>query len=142
MFLLRLTCILTAIAWLNLFPLVARADDDEAAARAAAAERYLAAVPMQRMLDDMVTELSTQVAPEQREAFATDMRKLLKADRLEQIAREASVAIFSAAELNALADFYSTAAGQGVLRKFGAYMGRIMPAIQQEIRDALQQIRQ
>lgn len=137
---LRLVCLLTAVAWLSMLPGGVYAADDDADKRAAA-ERYLAVVPIQRMLDDMVVELSAQVAPEQRDAFAGDMRRWLKADRLEHIAREASIAIFTARELNALADFYQTDEGQGVLRKFGAYMGQIMPAIQQEIREALQQMR-
>lgn len=119
-----------------LLPSVALAQSDSA--RAAAAERYLAVVPMQKMLDDMVTELSAQVPADGRAAFIAEVKALLNAQRLEQIGREALVRVFTAEELNALADFYGSAAGQGVLGKFGAYMGMIMPAIEQEIRGALE----
>lgn len=114
--------------------------EDSKDARMAAADRYLAVVPMQTMLDDMVAKLSAQAAPEQRDAFIADMKTFLQARRLEQIAREALVVIFTADEIGAMADFYGSPAGQSILHKFGDYMAQIMPAIQQEIMLALEKI--
>lgn len=114
--------------------------DDDAAARAAAADRYFAAVPMKSMLDDIVQELSMQVPPERRDAFVAGMQGSLRADRLEQIARDAVISTFTAEEINGLAQFYESGVGKSVLRKFGVYMGQIMPAIQQEVREAYQRL--
>lgn len=133
-----------SMAWLlaaclaGLSPATLAADDT--AARATAADRYFAAVPMKTVLDDIVRELSAQVPPERRDAFVAGMLGSLRADRLEQIARDAVIGTFTAEEINGLAAFYESGLGKSVLRKFGVYMGQIMPAIQQEIREAYQRM--
>jgi branched-chain amino acid transport system substrate-binding protein len=119
------------------FTSIAYAQD---ASRQAAAERYIRAVPMSMMLEDAISELSKQVPPEKRAQFISDMRATAKTSALEQIAKVAMVKIFSTDELNALADFYATEHGASTLRKFGAYMGEIMPPVMQEIQRIVQEI--
>jgi hypothetical protein len=46
---------------------------------------------------------------------------------------------FTVRELNALTDFYGSPEGRSAMKKFGAYMADVMPAIQQEMARAIQQ---
>jgi len=61
------------------------------------------------------------------------MHTLIHIDALEKITKDAMVKTFTADELNALADFYSSAIGKSAMKKFGSYMSEIMPHIQQEL---------
>lgn len=47
---------------------------------------------------------------------------------------------FTTDELNALADFYASKDGASAMKKFGAYMGDIMPSLMQEIQRAAQEL--
>jgi len=67
------------------------------------------------------------------------MKATVRADVLERIARESMVKTFTTDELNALANFYGSQHGASAMKKFGVYMGQVMPAIQQEIQRAIQQ---
>jgi hypothetical protein len=51
------------------------------------------------------------------------------------------VKIFTAQELNALADFYGSPVGKSAMGKFGIYMAEVMPALQQELIQAMGQAR-
>lgn len=112
---------------------------DTLADRKTAASRYMAAVPMSKMLEDSYFELAKQLPEESREEFIGHMRKIIHVSNLEKLAFDSMVETFTAEELNALADFYGSKEGQSALQKFGTYMGRVMPAIQEEIKRALQQ---
>jgi hypothetical protein len=113
---------------------------DGLAERKAAAERYVAVVPMSRLLDDTATEMAKQLPSDQQSAFIEMMKRTVRADVLERIALEAMIKTFTADELNALADFYGSKNGYSAMRKFGSYMALVMPALQQEVQRALQQI--
>lgn len=113
---------------------------DAPADRAAAAERYLRAVPMSKILDDTAIELSKQFPPEQRPAFVQKMKAAVRPDVLEKIARTSMIDTFTADELNALADFYGSKHGNSAMQKFGRYMGQVMPAVQAELQRCFQQI--
>ena len=45
-------------------------------------------------------------------------------------------------ELNAMVAFYGSPTGKSAFKKFGPYMGEIMPQIQQEVKKALAQTQQ
>lgn len=121
---------------LALAPLAALAQTDTNARKAAAADRYLAAVPVSKMLNEMYDEISQQVPPEKRGELVSTLRKKVRIDRIELVARENLVKVFSADELNALADFYQSKNGSSAMRKFGGYMAEIMPSVMQEIERA------
>lgn len=112
---------------------------DITATREAAADRYLRAVPMSKMLDGTLTEMSKQLPTEQRVQFMGDMKKIVRADYLERLCRQSMIKTFTTDELNALADFYGSKQGASAMLKFGAYMGQIMPAIQAEIQRGVQE---
>jgi hypothetical protein len=106
--------------------------------RLAAANRYLAVVPMSRMLNETFSEAAKQMPPEMQTQFFSHIRANVRVDVMERSSRDAMVKVFTADELNALADFYGSEHGASAMKKFGVYMGIIMPAVQQEILHAMQ----
>jgi hypothetical protein len=130
----------TTFAILMCFAVTASLAQDNAASREAAADRYLKVVPMSKMLDDTFTEISKQVPEDQRVQFLAQMKAIVRVDVLDRIARESMVKTFTTDELNALANFYGSQHGASAMEKFGVYMGQVMPAIQQEIQSAIQQM--
>ena len=61
------------------------------------------------------------------------MRIVVRADVLEAATRASLVRHFTVDELNAMAEFYSSPHGARAMRKFGAYMADVMPAVQEEM---------
>jgi hypothetical protein len=105
--------------------------------RLAAANRYLKVVPISTMLDDMGREMAKQMPSEKRAKFLSQFKAGIRVEMLERVTRDAMVKVFSADELNALADFYGSPHGASAMKKFGAYMALVMPAIQQEVMQAM-----
>ena len=103
-------------------------------------ERYLRAVPMEKMMEDSYSEIAKQLPAEKRAAFVADMRRVVKIDALERVAKAAMLKNFNADELNALADFYSSKFGASAMSKFGVYMADVMPPLTQEIQRAVQEL--
>lgn len=79
---------------------------------------------------------------EKREQFSLTMKTAVHADALERIARNSMVKVFTADELHALADFYGSKDGASAMNKFGSYMALIMPALQQELQQAVRRIQE
>ena len=117
---------------------IAAANED--AARGAALERYLKAVPVSKMMDGTIVDMAAKLPPGERDHFMAAMRKAIDGPRVETITRDAMLKTFSADEMNALADFYTSPHGASAMRKFGAYLGHLMPPLLAEIKRAAQQI--
>lgn len=100
--------------------------------RRIAAERYLVAMPPAELIADAIRELAALRPEGQREEFVRRMRELVRSDRLRQIMTETMIKRFTAEELGALADFYSSPVGRSIARKFGAYSADIQPYIRAE----------
>jgi hypothetical protein len=98
------------------------------------------AVPTSRMMEDTYTEMSKQLPPEQRAWFISNMRRVAKVETIERLAKASMIKHFTADELNALADFYSSKHGASAMAKFGAYMADVMPPLLQEIQRAAQEV--
>ena len=107
--------------------------DDTKEARIQAAERYLAAVPISQLLEDTFREMSKSLPEAIREGFIAQMRIFVRADILEAATRVSLVRHFTVDELNAMTEFYSSPHGASAMRKFGAYMADVMPAVQEEM---------
>lgn len=105
--------------------------------RTAAAQRYIEVVQMAKIVDDTVNELAKGFSGEKRERFVAFMHNAVRAEVLERAALSSMVRIFTAEELNALADFYGSPLGRSAMDKFGIYVADIMPVIQQEMLRAL-----
>jgi hypothetical protein len=118
----------------------ALAAQDDVAAREAAVDRYLKAVPMSSMLDEAFVEIAKQLPEGQRTEFVSQMRTMIRIESLERIARQSMLRVFTTDELNALADFYGSPHGASAMRKFGIYMADVMPAVQEEIQRGIERI--
>jgi hypothetical protein len=108
--------------------------------RIAAARRYLGVAQTSKITDDTVTELARTVPAEQREKFLEFMHNAIRPEVLERAAMMSMVKVFTAEELNALADFFGSPVGRSAMSKFGLYLADVMPVIQQEMFRALQQL--
>lgn len=108
--------------------------------RVAAARRYLEVAQMSKITDDMVNELAKTLPAEQRDKFLEFMHDAVRPEVLEQAAMTSMVKVFTAQELNALADFFGSPVGRSAMGKFGVYMADVMPVIQQEMFRALRAV--
>lgn len=117
----------------------------QAQAQAESAEeavtRYLRAVPVEQMLNDMTVEIAKQVPVDQRASFVAEIRRVLRPEPIERIARAAMLKTFSAEELSAMADFYSSPHGASAMRKFGLYTAEIIPATIAEVQRAVNELK-
>lgn len=130
--------LLLSLSCALLTPALAQSDE---AQKQAAAERYLRAVPMSKMMDDSYAQMAKTLPADQQARFVAEMRAVVKIDRMEHIAKAAMVKTFSLEEITALADFYSSPHGASAMAKFGAYMGEIMPSLMQEMERSTQELR-
>jgi hypothetical protein len=121
-------------------------------------DRYLNAVPMQELMQQMANSMANtapmmqqkiidQVAPnatpEQRQVVedvladkAKLQEKMLKnidLNTIRKIQREVLVATLTADELSAMADFYLSPVGKSAMSKMGAYTQELMPLMIPEI---------
>jgi len=118
----------------------AHAAEDSPAARKIAADRYLSVAPIARLVDDTFVEMGKQMPPEQRADFLREVKVLVRVENIEAIARDSMIRHFTADELNALADFYGSSVGASAMKKFGAYMADVAPALQLELRRGMQEL--
>jgi len=123
------------ITWLlvSIFTLNIAVAGDTISERNKAADRYLKAMPIQKIMDDSTLAVSKNIPQGKRDAFINKMHELIHVKELEKITKEAMVKVFTADELNALADFYGSEIGKSAMKKFGTYMSEIMPHIRQEL---------
>ena len=101
--------------------------------RKAQANRYLAATPPSEMVAEMTKNMSQRLPEHKREEFGEMMTKYLDLESLRQTMSDAMVKHFTAAEIKALADFYSAALGKSAMKKFGNYMADVMPKVQEDV---------
>ena len=135
---LRFNCCLVLCLVMSCASLTSHAEDS-AATRQAAMERYLRAVPMTKLMEDTYSEMAKQLPSDQRSKFISGMRQIVRVESIERIAKAAMLKHFTTAELNALADFYSSKDGASAVSKFGVYTADVMPLLQQEIQRAVQE---
>jgi hypothetical protein len=98
--------------------------------------RYLKAMSPEEMMADMTNKVAATLPAEQRDGFIKMMTKYLDMARVTAAVREAMVKSFSADELQALADFYSSPVAKSAMGKMGNYMAEVMPVVMREIQTA------
>jgi hypothetical protein len=113
---------------------------DTPANRLAAAQRYLKAVPPASMVADSVNLAAGQVPPQRREEFKEALSKVINSNRIEKITLDALTKHFTVKEINALTAFYASPEGRSITKKFGAYIADVMPAMQEELALAVEEI--
>ncbi len=111
--------------------------DDTPANRSAEAERYIQVVPPREMFAEMAVTMAQAMPESQRGEFIELMTKNLDMEAVTDGMKESLVKVFTAEELRALADFYSSPAGKSAMKKMTPYMHDLMPLIQAEIQKAV-----
>ena len=114
------------------------ADTDTPATRRAAAERYLVASDMEKMLADMTTAMTQNLPPEKAAQIRSLLSRHVRIDAVKQATLIAMVKHFTTRELDAMAKFYGSPEGRSALAKFGPYMADVTPMIQAEIQHAVE----
>jgi hypothetical protein len=84
----------------------------------------------------MTDAFASTLPPEKREEVALLMGKYVRVEAVNEAMLLSMVKHFTARELNALADFYSSPEGKSAMAKLGAYMADAMPMIQAEVQRA------
>jgi hypothetical protein len=100
------------------------------------ASRYLKITPPEELLADMTDKLAATLPEEQRAGFIDMMTKHLDMAHVTGAMREGMVKTFSADELQALADFYSSPVAKSAIAKMGTYMAEVMPVLMTELQAA------
>lgn len=111
--------------------------EDSPANRAREADRYLAATPPKDLIAEMVTQIAKTMPAENRQSFEQGFAKSLDVATLAKAMKDAMVRTFTADELKALADFYSSPIGKSAMKKMGSYMSEVMPTLQGEMMKVL-----
>jgi len=115
---------------------------DTPEARQQAVRRHLAAVPIEGMLDDMINTLAGQIPEARRPEFIALMKKMVGPDTVRAMTMEAMPRHFTVAEIEAMTTFYGSPEGKSIMKKFGPYMGDLMPRVQAEVLRALQKVKE
>lgn len=110
--------------------------------RTAATKEYLRVVPPESMIKDLITEMMRAVPAEQKVVVEKSFKQAMDPNFISQLTLDAMPKHFTTKEIEALTKFYATPEGGAIMKKFGAYMADIMPAIQGRIISALQELPQ
>jgi uncharacterized protein len=111
----------------------------------AAADRLMAAQDINKMMNDMATNVADRLpgaTDAQKQAFIAEMTAPEFLSRFRDETRKAMAKSFSAEELNALADFYSKPIAKAAMAKMGPYTADMMAFVQREIPSMVQRIQQ
>jgi hypothetical protein len=118
--------LLCAVAW---------ALDDSPANRTQQADRYLAAMPVKEMLENMAAQMSKNLPTEQRQAVKSLLTNL-DVPALEKVMKQSLLKHLTADELKAMADFYGSPVGKSAMKKLNVCMGDFVPAVQTQMMKA------
>jgi hypothetical protein len=100
------------------------------------AARYLQAAPPKTLFEDMAKKMAVNLPAAERQNFIETFTSQLDINGLTKAMNDALVKHFTAEEIKALADFYSSPVGKSAMSKFGDYMADLMPTIQSEVMKA------
>lgn len=121
------------LAWLISLVSINATAGDTLKARHDAALRYMEAVSISKLLDETLVELAKQLPEDRREYIIIETKKLVNVPLLKKSMLEGLVKVYTAEEMNALADFYGSDVGKRVMAKYSMFVVEVMPIIQQEI---------
>jgi len=88
-------------------------------------------------MKEMTTTIAATLPESQRATFTTMMTKNLDMQALADLMRDGMVKTFTADELKAVGDFYSSPVGKSAMAKMGGYMANIMPRLTVEMQKAV-----
>lgn len=105
--------------------------------RLVVAKRFLEVMPPKAMLDGIANRVAQNLPEKDRKVFLEVMKSKDMDQTAYKISLDALVKHFTVGELNAMAVFYGSPEGQSAYKKFGPYMGEVMPQIQQQVKKAV-----
>jgi len=106
---------------------------DTAADRRAAADEFLAVVPVGEEVDALIHEISHDVSPDRQDWFIQQMARQVDLPYIRRVMLEGLTANLTAAELRAAARFYATPEGRAVRDKLPKVIDDVMPLIREEL---------
>ena len=106
--------------------------------RAIEARRYLEAMPPRELLEEMVEGMVAAMPGMDADELKDIFTKYMDLDAFDAHLQASLEKHFTATEIGALADFYSSDVGQSAMSKFPAYMADAMPFIQEQAMLAMQ----
>ena len=86
------------------------------------AKRYLKATQPEEMMEDMAKNMAQNIPESERQEFIDLMTKHLDMKSFEKLMTDSMIKHFTAEELKALADFYSSPVGKSAMKKFGLFL--------------------
>lgn len=108
--------------------------------RLKAARRYIEAVPLTAMYEDMISRLAKEIPEKNRQSFVELMKKEINVLALESMAMVIIANHYNVQEITAMADFYGSELGRSITQKSGACMAQLILAIEQQTNLALQRL--
>jgi hypothetical protein len=124
---------------LLLTSVVGYAVDDTPENRREQAQRYILAVPPERMirlsLDASAREMG--LSPAERFQLRSSVMRHIDTEVISETMIASMIKHYTADELAAVADFYSTPVGQSLMEKEAKYYAEIAPTIESEVAGAL-----
>lgn len=135
--------ILIVICFLS-FPAFAQeipAPADDSAQRLELSEKMHDIWPVRTKVEDALDIASESFPEEERAKFKAGMRKAIKYDQLEEESIAAMAKLFTAAELQAMVNFYGSPEGRAVAAKTDDYMRALEPVMTRMLDQALIEVR-
>ncbi|MGB4107017.1 MAG: hypothetical protein WBK55_04400 [Alphaproteobacteria bacterium] len=98
-------------------------------------------VTVREQINMAIDEAANQQAANEREVFRANMRNILNYQAIEKISVDAMADIYTAAELQALIDYYSKPEAKSAATKYQFYAARIYPEITRMLDQAMMRAR-
>ncbi len=111
--------------------------------RIALSKQWHGLMPMsvREQINIAIDEAANQQPENEREVFRANMRNILNYQAIEKISVDAMAEIYTAAELQALVDYYSKPEAKSANTKYQAYAARIYPEITRMLDQAMMRAR-
>lgn len=98
-------------------------------------------VPVRDQVNAAVDQAALSQKEGEREIFKTNMKNALNYDALEKISIDAMAETYSAAELEAMVEYYSKPEAKSAQAKYDAYANKVFPEIRRMLDQALMRAR-
>jgi hypothetical protein len=108
--------------------------------RAVVAKQYLEIMKPKEMLQSVAGRVVPRLPEQDRKSFTDIMNSPDIEKAAYRITLDGLVKHFTVGELNAMLVFYGSPDGQSAAKKYGSYLGEIMPQIQQEVKKAVEEV--
>jgi ATP-dependent DNA ligase len=127
-----------ALSLLLASPGYAATAQDTTATKTQLVDEYFSYIPMKKIVEETVLELSKRVPAEKRQQFIDTMTQRMRVEVLEHAARESLARHLTVSELRLFVEFIKRPEARSAMDKMKYYMSDLMPVMQQEMMRAMQ----